>query len=507
MLLARKISSAAVVLRTRGVAGVAELARIRADEVYRTRRPVPTDPRRRARLIEAMLNRGRSVAATAVGIEDLAGAHDCVLVPYVRYRFAEAAAAARELGDLRAVEVAVLADCMMSVWDFGGVAAALPAWTEAVAGTPFARRIEQTGRRAALRLGRLDDAARDIEAIGDDVGALVLRGDVFDAMGRMDEACIAYEGAIRRDGTNSDARLSYAFHLMKRGRIRDGLASWGVADALLGVYPLRRHRPHWAGEPLGRRRLMILFEHGLGDMIQVARFVPRLLEREPDAIVLGRVPAPLVGLMARAFPGIRFVTEDEREPDYDLFVPAMQLAAVTDAPDLTPRSGYIDLGPRATRAPGARPRIGICWRGHPRQYEATRSVPLDRFAALCDRRDADFVVLLNRLTPAETARLAGEANVEVPPIRDFLDLASLVASCDLVVTVDTAIVHLAGAGGVPTVLLSRPDSCWRWGASGERGPWYDTVEVLRHPGDLDWPTLLAAAAERIDQHCPARAAA
>lgn len=507
MLLARKLSSAVTVLRTKGMATTTELARIRAVEIYRGRRPVPSDPGRRARLIQAMLNRSCSVTAAAVGISDLAGTRDGILVPYIRHRFADAASAARELGELSAVEAVVMADCLISLWDFAGIVAALPAWSEAVVDTPFARRIDQTGRRAALRLGRLGDASRGIETIGDDVGALVLRGDVFDAMGRMDEAGAAFEDAIRRDGTNVDARLSYAFHLMKRGRIRDGLASWAVTDALLGVYPLRRHRPHWAGEPLRRRRLMILFEHGLGDMIQVARFLPRLLDREPDATVLGRVPAPLAGLMARAFPGIRFVTEDEREPDYDCFVPAMQLAAVTDAPDLAPRSGYIDLGPRATRAAGARPRIGICWRGHPRQYEFTRSVPLDRFAALCDRRDADFVVLLNRLTPAETARLAGEANVEVPPIRDFLDLASLVASCDLVVTVDTAIVHLAGAGGVPTVLLSRPDACWRWGASGERGPWYDTVEVLRHHGDLDWPALLAAAAERIDQHCPVQAAA
>ena len=296
------------------MADAVDLARIRASEFYRAHRPVPSDPGRRARLLEAILNRSSSVTGAVVGIADLPGARDAVLVPYVRHRLAEAAAAARALGDLRPIEVAVLADCLLSLWDFAGIAAALPAWTEAVAGTPFARRIDQTGRRAALRLGRLGDAARGIEAIGDDLGALVLRGDVLDAVGRMDEARDAYEAAVRRDGTDPGARLSHGFHLMKSGQIRDGLASWSVADALLDVYPLRRHRPHWTGEPLGRRRLMVLFEHGLGDMIQVARFLPRLLEREPDATVLARVPAPLAGLMARAFPRIRFVTEDGREP-------------------------------------------------------------------------------------------------------------------------------------------------------------------------------------------------
>ena len=68
-------------------------------------------------------------------------------------------------------------------------------------------------------------------------------------------------------------------------------------------------------------------------------------------------------------------------------------------------------------------------------------------------------------------------------------------------------VPLAGAGGVPTLLLSRPDSCWRWGAEGARGPWYDTVEVLRHGGDMDWPRLLDAAASRIAALGPASAVA
>ncbi len=247
---------------------------------------------------------------------------------------------------------------------------------------------------------------------------------------------------------------------------------------------------------------MVLFEHGLGDMIQVARFLPRLLAREPRAVVLGRVPLPLRGLMARAFPAVRFVTEDEREPDYDLFVPSMQLAAALGAADLAPHGRYIDLGPPAARPVPGRPRVGVCWRGHPRQYEATRSIPLDTFAALFAERGADFVVLLNRLTPEEAARLAREPNVSTPAIRDFVDLAAWVASCDLVVSVDTAVVHLAGAGGAPTLLLSRPDACWRWGASGPRGPWYDSVEVLRHAGDMDWPPLLAASAARIAALCP-----
>ena len=443
-----------------------------------------------------MLNRRSGVSAVSVDPRDLAGVRDTILFPYLRHRFDAAAAAASLLDALRPLEVAILADCLLFAWDFQRVAEALSNWAVAVAGTSYEVRIGQVGQRAALRLGRLSEAGRNLDALGEDRGALLVRGDVLDALGRMDEARSAFEAAIGRDGKDPYAREVYGFHLMKAGRVGDGLASWGLAETLAGNYPLRHHRPQWAGEPLGGRRLMILFEHGLGDMIQVARFLPRLLGREPQARVMARLPAPLLGLLARQFPEVRFVDEDAREPDYDLFVPSMHLAAVLDAPDLEPRARYIDLGVPVPR-PLGRPRVGVCWRGHPRQYEFTRSIPLDLFASLFADRETDFAVLLNRLDPGERARLAAEPNVDVPPIRDFVDLASLVASCDMVVSVDTAVVHLAGAGGVPTLLLSRPDSCWRWGAAGSEGPWYDTVEVLRHDGDMDWPRLLAIAVEHI----------
>lgn len=505
MLLARKMTSAVRVLRRKGLSDAAELTRIRMAALYRSNRPVPSNPTRRARLLAQTLNRWSGVSAVTVDADDIESARAVVVTPYLRHRFAEAAAVASGLGELRPLEVAILADCLLATWDFRAVADALPAWLHTVAGTRFEVRIAQSGRRAALRMGRLGDAALDIDGTGGDLGSLMLRGDVHDAMGHMDEARAAYEAALRRDGSDPYARLSYGFHLMKAGRVRDGLANWSAADTLDGTYPLRRHRPHWRGEPLGARRLMVLFEHGLGDMIQVARFLLRLREREPDATVLARVPAPIIGLMRRSFPFASFVSEDEREPDYDLFVPSMQLAAVLDASDLEPRGRYVDLGPPAPHPRTGRPRVGVCWRGHPRQYELTRSIPLDTFAQVFALREVDFVVLLNRLAPEEEARLAGFSNVDVPPIRDFLDLAALTASCDLVVSVDTAVAHLAGAGGAPTLLLSRPDSCWRWGHAGATGPWYDTVEVLRHGGDMDWPRLLAVATGRIRARCLAPA--
>ncbi len=506
MVLIQKLRSAARLYRRAGLSDVAHLLSLKVAGLARTYRPIPSDPVRCAKMVTETLNGWSGLSRLVVLDRDVGSVRDALLSPYLRHRRAEVVKSAQALGVLSPLEIVIVADCLLAVSGFKRLCEGMTVWVSAVRGTPFARRIAQVECRTALRLGRLHDAVAALEAAPSDLGSLLLRGDVLDAAGRMDEARVAYEAAIRRDDTDSYAREVYGFHLMKAGRVRDGLESWAAAERLGGRYPLRRHRPQWTGEALGRRRLMVLFEHGLGDMIQVSRFLPRLLAREPDATVFARLPAPLLGLMARQFPRVRFVHEDEREPDYELFVPSMHLAGVLDAPDLEPRAQYLDLGTPAPRR-SERLQVGVCWRGHPRQYEATRSIPLDTFATLFEARAVDFTVLLNRLTTEETIRIAAEPNVATPPIGDFVDLASLVASCDLVVSVDTAVAHLAGAGGTATVLLSRPDSCWRWGPVGSEGPWYESVKVLRHDGDMDWPRLLDLAAECIRSCRRASAAA
>ena len=504
MLIARKLKSAVRLYRRQGIEAVQELARFNALALYRSHRPIPTDAARRARLLSVMLNRWSGLSPVAVTLEPLDQVRDTVLAPFLRHRFAEVVAAVDAAGgeaSIRPLEIVILADCLIELSDYPRIDASLRAWRAVVDSTPYAHRIAQVARRAALRMGRLTIAARDVDHAGEDLASLVLRGEVYDALGRMDDAGAALAAAVHRDGSNGYARLIYGYHLLKMGRILEGLSNWSASDSLEGIYPLRRYRPSWAGEPLGSRHLLVLFEHGFGDMIQMSRFLLRLRAREPEAVITGRVPAPLAGLLARAYPTIGFITEEEREPDYDFFVPSMQLPARLGAVDLQPRNHYIDLGstpahlPRRSERP-SRPRVGVCWRGHPRKFDLTRSIPLDRFASLFQVPDIDFVVLLNSLTAEEESLLGDIDRVEIPRIQDFLDLASAIGTCDLVVSVDTAVPHLAAAGGVPVLLLSRPDACWRWGVAGD-SPWYESVEVLRHGGDMDWPGVLAEAAARL----------
>ena len=495
MLLARKLKTAVQLYRRRGFADVSELAQAKTAALYKSYGPLPSGPNRRTLMLAAALNRFSGVSRLAIDTADLDQVRAELLIPFLRHQFAATASVASRLGSLRPVEIAVLADSQLAIWAFREIDKAIPAWTASVAGTKFEKRIAQTARRTALRLGRLHEAVDALELDDGDAGAMLLRAEIYDALDRMEEASAAFEAAVHRMSSDPNARRQQGFHQLKSGRILQGLASWSVADTLEKFYPLRRLRPQWTGEPLGSRHLLVVFEHGLGDMIQMARFIPRLKAHHPAATVTASVPTPLAGLLARNYPDVFFVTPQNREPHYDLFVPSMHLPAVLDATDLEPRNLYIDLGPPSL-PPSNRPRVGVCWRGHPRQYEATRSILLDVFAGIFAVPDIEFVVLLNRLTEEEEITLKAIERVSIPPIQDFIDLAGVVASCDLVVSVDTAVPHLAAAGGVPVLLLSRPDSCWRWGTTSA-SPWYETVKVLRHGGDMNWLKLLAAARDQI----------
>ena len=499
MLLVRKLKSAVRLYRSKGFADVLELAQARTAAIYQAYGPLPTDPGRRTLMLAATLNGFSGVSRLTIDVTDLEQVREALLIPYLRHQFTTTALVASRLGRLRPVEVAVLADSQLANWAFNEIAEVIPAWSAAVAGTKFAVRIAQTACRAALRLGRLHEAAQKIEREDNDAGAMLLRAEVYDALGWMEEASAAFEAGVHRMSSDPYAHRQQGFHQLKSGRILQGLASWSVADTLDGFYPLRRFRPQWTGELLGARRLLVVFEHGLGDMIQMARFLPRLEAQHPDSSVMASVPAPLASLLARNYPNVSFITTEDREPYYDLFIPSTHLPAVLNATDLEPRTRYIDLGLPSLPSTH-RTKVGVCWRGHPRQYEATRSITLGVFASLFDIPDIDFVVLLNRLTAEEEQMLSEIQHTTTPSIRDFLDLAAVVTSCDLVVSVDTAVAHLAAAGGIPVLLLSRPDSCWRWGASSSQSSWYKTVEILRHGGDMDWSKVLAAAKEQIRQN-------
>ncbi len=352
---------------------------------------------------------------------------------------------------------------------------------------------------------RLDEAlahVRRAEALAPGrIETLVGLGGTFRALGRLDDAVASFEGAIAR--CTDERRLprihaDLAMALLARGDFASG---WKEYEWRMQVGGLGRNFtvPQWRGEEAAGRTLLIHAEQGFGDTLQFCRYA--LLAAGRGLRVVLEVQTPLVRLL-RSLPGIeQVVAYGEALPEHDLHCPMMSLPlALRTTLDTIPAGApYLHADAdrsaewqRRLAAPDhAKPRVGVLWAGNSHGAKLR--------LALLDRRRS--------IAPARLAPILGvpgvqffglqkdgpEAPVDFPLIDvmsemgDFADTAALVSTLDLVIAVDSAVAHLAGALGRPVWLMDRFDPCWRWLVGRSDSPWYPTLRIVRQfaPGDWD----------------------
>lgn len=332
---------------------------------------------------------------------------------------------------------------------------------------------------------------------------------------RHGEAVPVYRRAARLDPGNADFRYNLSHALLITGQYEDG---WPAFEARFhcGVTIPERGRPWWRGEPLEGRTVLLYGEQGHGDAIQFIRYAP-LVARAGGRVVVECLPA-LTRLFARV-EGVAEVHPLGGATDFDLMCPLMSLPALfgTSLATVPAEVPYLDgaaagedrfagLWPAAEGSvPEGTLTVGLVWAGDPHATDARwsradrrRSIPLAGFAPLLEIPGLRLVSL-QKGAAAEQARQAPFAGRMVDVMdraADFADTAALVRRLDLVISVDTAVAHLAGALGVPVWVLSRFDGCWRWIAGREDSPWYPTARVFRQDRLDDWrPVLDRVAAE------------
>jgi hypothetical protein len=277
--------------------------------------------------------------------------------------------------------------------------------------------------------------------------------------------------------------------------------------------------PSWDGSP-GVRRLILFSEQGFGDTLQFCRYAPLLAARGHDVTL--EVQPELATLLRHSFArsGVRVVA---RNADGEAPVPADAAAALLDLPMLLEttletvpgQTPYLSADPAATsqwrarldaEVPERPLRIGLVWAGSNRDQraatvrgvDARRSVSLDAFRALAEVPGV-VLVSLQKGPAAEAARNCAFPLLDrTSELADFADTAALVAALDLVVTVDTAVAHLAGALGKETLLLSRLDGCWRWLIEREDSPWYPSLRIFRQTSPGDWSPVFRGVTEAIE---------
>jgi hypothetical protein len=152
-------------------------------------------------------------------------------------------------------------------------------------------------------------------------------------------------------------------------------------------------------------------------------------------------------------------------------------------------------------APLAGRRVGLSWSGNPTMmHDRERSILFEQFAPLIALPGIQFVSLQKDSAADQLRCAAGERVLDwTAELDDFADTAALVANLDLVISVDTAIVHLAGAMGKPIWLLNRYDPCWRWLLDRDDSPWYPTLRQFRQTRRGDWDRVMADVREALAQ--------
>ncbi len=346
---------------------------------------------------------------------------------------------------------------------------------------------------------------------------------IYSAQYRYHEAEKEYEKALICKPNFSDAQWNLSQLRLMRGRYADAWpkyeARWRVAKYQSAAHPLTRQVPWWVGqESLTQKTIGLWHEQGNGDTLQFCRYAP--LVADWGAQVVLYVPGHLVALLQTLDARITVVADKSVGLAMDFQCPLMSLPlalgtnSTSNIPAQTP---YLFSDPakrqawreRLSQDLGEQPklRVGLVWAGGHRpdqpdvwDVNARRNIALTKLAGL-KHPGIDFISLQKGEVAEQELKDLQAQGWDGPAIHtyseqlhDFADTAALIDNLDLVIAVDTAVAHLAGALGKPVWILNRFDACWRWlyGQDPHRtdSPWYPTARLFRQPTPGDWDSVV-----------------
>lgn len=360
-------------------------------------------------------------------------------------------------------------------------------------------------------LGRLEEAVALYDkalALAPDMAALhANRAVALHEMGNLAGAVAAYDNAVALDPENADTRRNRALAWLLTGRLADGFAEYEWRWKARSFAPLLRDlpMPRWQGEAANGRRLFVHAEQGLGDTIQFARYVPML------AASGWRVALEVQPRLRDLFEGFAgaetVIATGDAIPPCDFHVPTLSLPHVlrTDRGTIPAKVPYLSADPARTAAWRERlakdangaMAVGLAWAGDPRyRNDRHRSIPAAMLKPLLDVSGVRFFSLQFGPGSEAIADLPGVVDL-APEIGPFTELAAAVSALDLIVSIDTGIVHLAGALGRPVWVLLNSVPDWRCGLEGETSPWYPTVRFFRQKARGDWAGVVTEIGTRL----------
>jgi tetratricopeptide (TPR) repeat protein len=322
-------------------------------------------------------------------------------------------------------------------------------------------------------------------------------------VGRPEEGVAALRRALEIDPNNALAHWLLAMRLLRLGEYGEGLREyeWRFTAAQAQTRLRHTHRPRWDGSELGGARILIHPEQGFGDAIQFARFIPLVAQRGGRVIIecprtLRRILSTVEGLET-------VVTSRDVIPDFAVQCPmlslplALKMTAATipaDVPYLRADAAAVAQWRQRLGELPQRLKVGIAWAGNPMlKNDRHRSIAPSLLAPLAEVPGVRLISLQMTAmsgVAANAPTVAAEIGMTdwTAELADFADTAALVANLDLIICVDTAVAHLAGAMARPVWSLIPANNDWRWLIGREDSPWYPTMRIFRQKKLGDWTT-------------------
>jgi tetratricopeptide (TPR) repeat protein len=323
-----------------------------------------------------------------------------------------------------------------------------------------------------------------------------------------EEALQSYERALSLSPEFAEAHWNASLCLLQLGRLEEGWQKyeWRWKRNRIAASQRVFEQPLWLGDfAIAGKTILLHAEQGLGDTLQFCRYAARVSDL--GAKVVLEVPSELMRLLTNLDGVTQLIEQGQPLPPFDCHCPllSLPLAFKTELASIPGTTPYLFADTQASQrwaeriardAEGGGRRVGLVWAGGSRPHvaelrknDARRSIALDALRPILEVPHVRFYSLQKGPATQQLTQIVDYTE----ELADFADTAALVANLDLVISVDTAVAHLAGALGKPVWILNRFDTCWRWMLEREDSPWYPSARLFRQPLLGDWDSAIESA--------------
>ncbi len=369
--------------------------------------------------------------------------------------------------------------------------------------------VSQVGREKAVdgqpdqAMAQLDHAPLPVLGMPE---LLSNRGNALMAAGQPDKAIAHFDQALAFKPGYPEVLHNKSLALLLDGKLEEGFPLYEYRPAARNAAPKEYGCQHWEGQNLKGKRILLVKEQGLGDQIQFLRYVPLLTAMGAEVDVL---LDPSLLRLASTVPGVARVLDAlPSHPNYDywtflLSVPHQLGTKLDSIPNGAP---YLAAQPDTVNAwckdindcAQGRRRVGLVWSGsNTHTNNRNRSIALEALAPLAQIDGLCLVILQQDASPEALAQVFRNTEVLMAgeQCKDFADTAAAIMNLDLVISVDTAVAHLAGALGRPVWTLIPYNRDWRWLLDRDDSPWYPSMRLYRQRQYGQWDEVIARVAQ------------